>query len=58
MKKGERGDMSGGKSMDLRGTGSNAVEALTVGLQTQTLKKEWEVSRQPDNYDATWLFPR
>lgn len=29
--------------MDLRASGSNAVVALTVGLQTPTLLKEWEV---------------
>lgn len=41
--KGAKGDFSGSTSMDLTAAGPNAVEGITVGLQTPTLLKEWEV---------------
>lgn len=47
VKKGANGDFSGSTSIDLKATGSHAVEAVTVGLQTPTLQKEWEVRRLP-----------
>ena len=56
MKRGERGDMSGGRSMDLRGTGINAVESITIGLQSSNLIKEWEVRSKIANQSRTHPF--